>query len=538
MTGDEQGQARPRRGFLAFSATVWPAALLAVQLGCGGRNGDLDEPVQAVDGVGLRRAVALADPALSRILMLTMPSPRELDVTALPVGENPVRMVPSADSDGLLVLSSGERPRRNPEDELPSLTVIDASSTPSVRSRYTLSDAFSEVTLDPTGRWVVLSGAGDNFVSNPNQLVLIDLTQPDFEPITKTIRSFGAAPERFQFTEPLDVPGGERRFLIVQSRQDITLVDLDALDRPEVTIGLPQTPGGAPGSPLQVVVHPGEPDAPNDAQLAIQMVGDPNLVLVNFTPSEEPGLDFNLTLNLVDVGGPPASLEFVATDGGLRLAALVPSRNEASLVHPTTTRVERVALPASFDQLRRVTETQLAGDEAGDVALLWSASTSMVAFWSLGRTNNQAFRSVDVLNLETTVNQLFDVPGDALGHRKLLESPDNRFFVLDLRTRQSFPMLANGAGLELSVASDGLRAWAYAANTARFAKVDLISLEPTSLEIERSISELFDIETQAGGERALIALHPAGAASATLLDARNPDTADTRFFPGLLLRER
>lgn len=511
--------------------------LVAAAFGCGGREGELEEPLFAEDGIGLRRAVVLPDAPLSRVVVLTAPSPHELSVTPLPVGENLARMVPSVDGHGLLVLSQGERPRLDADDELPSLTLIDTSATPRVRARYTLPDAFSNVTLDPTGRWAVLSGAGDNFVSNPNQLVFLDLSQPDFEPITKTIRSFGAAPERFQFTEPLDVPGGERRFLIVESRQDITLVDLDALDRPEVTIPLPLTPGGAPGRPLQVVAHAGTPDVPADAQLAIRLADDPNLVLVNFVPSEDAGQGFNLTLNLVDVEGPPASLDFVTTDAGLRLAALVPSRNQASLVHPTSTRVERVALPAGFDQFRRVTEGLLAEEEPGDVALLWSARTSMVAFWSLGRTESQAFRSVEVLNLETTVNTLLDVPGEALGYRKLLASPDSRFFVLDLRSRQSFPMFASNPGLQLNVAADGLRAWAFARSTPRFAKVDLTTLEPTSLEIERGIFQLFDIETEGGGERVLIALHPDGAESATLLDARNPDTADTRFFPGLLLRE-
>lgn len=523
---------RVRRGALTLLGCAGLAAL-----GCGGRNGDWDQPAFAEEAVGLKRAVALGDESLSRVVLLTAPSPQDLSVTALPVGVNRTRMLPSVDQTGLLVLSSGERPRRNADDELPSLTVIDAGGAPRVQARYALPDAFSNVTLDPTGRWVVLSGAGDNFVSNPNQLVLVDLGNADFEPITKTIRSFGAAPERFQFTEPLDVPGGERRFLIVQSRQDVTLVDLDALDRPEVTIRLPRTPSGAPGRPLQVVAHAGEPNVPADAQLAVQLADDPNLVLLNFTPSDDGGLAFNLTPNLVDVGGPPASVDYVSTDGGLRIAALVPSRNEASLVDPITTRVERVALPAGFDQLRRVTEGLVAGEEPGDVALLWSERSSMVAFWSLGRTSNQAFRSVDVLNLETAVNELFDVPGDALGHRKLLSSPDNRFFVLDLRSRQSFPMFANSPNLTLSVAADGLRAWAFAPRTTRFAKVDLTSLEPTSLEIERGISRLFDIETEGGAERVLIALHELGAESATLLDARQPDTADTRFFPGLLLRE-
>jgi hypothetical protein len=98
-------------------------------------------------------------------------------------------------------------------------------------------------------------------------------------------------------------------------------------------------------------------------------------------------------------------------------------------------------------------------------------------------------------------------------------------------------MFASGGNVGLSVAPDGLRAWAFAAGSPRLAKIDLLSLEPTSLEIERGISQLFDIETQSGSERTLIALHPGGARGATLLDATRPDTADTRYFPGLFLRD-
>jgi len=513
---------------------------LALVAGCGGRDADLDAAFEASDAVGLKRAVAIGDGEQNRVVLITSGSPEELTITPLAVGENRIAMLPSVDGDRLLVLSTGERPRRNADDELPSLTLIDASAgaAPSVAARYPLPDAFSTLTLDPAGRWVVLSGAGDNFVSNPNQLVLVDLADPDFEPITKTIRSFGAAPERFQFTAPLDVPGGaERRFLIVESRKDITLVDLGDPERPEITVPLPRTPTGADGRPLQVVVHPGEPDVVEDAQLAVRLENDPNLVLINFIPSEDASLAFRLTPNLVDVGGPPAAFDFVTTDGGRRLAAVVPARNEANLVHPRTTGVEHVALPARFDQFRRVTEGALA-DQPGDVALLWSPTTSMVGFWSLGRTSNQAFRSVDTVNLETNVNQLFDVPGTALGHRKLLQSPDNRFYVLDLRSRQSFPMFASGRNLSLRVAPDGLRAWAFAAGSPLLAKVDLETLEPTSLEIERGIRQLFDIETESGDGRVLVALHEGGGRGATVLDATNPDTADSRFFPGLLLRER
>ncbi|HWO08159.1 MAG TPA: hypothetical protein VNN80_01725, partial [Polyangiaceae bacterium] len=354
-----------RSGKIAARLLTW--AGLAALVGCGGRDAELDEGFETSEAIGLNRAIVLGDEPLHRVVLVTSESPNELSTTSLPVGENRLAMQPTVDNQGLLVLSAGVHPRRNAGDELPSLSLIDASGEPSVRARYTLPDAFSAMTLDPTGRWVVLSGAGDNFVTNPNQLVLVDLTQPDYVPFTKTIRSFGAAPERFLFTEPLDVPGGPRRFLIVESRQDITLVDLDALERPEITVLLPRTLAGQPGSPLDVAVHPGTPELEADAQLALRMQNDPNVVLVNFAPSDDPAASFNVTLNLVDVGGAPAALDYVRTDGGARLAALVPARNQAVLVQPTTTQVEAVALPAAFDRLQRVTDGSLGDGESGDV---------------------------------------------------------------------------------------------------------------------------------------------------------------------------
>lgn len=500
---------------------------------CGGRDGDFDAHL-AGEGraVGLERALVLADDPLSRVMVLTSSGPDQLTTTPLPVGQRIAHMQPDVTGHGLFVLSSGVQPRRRADDELPSLTWLDTRDAPVVTARYELAEPFSDLTLDPEGRWVVLSGADETFVTNPNQLVLIDLDDPDAVPFTKTIRSFGAAPDRFRFTQALDVPGGPRRFLIVETRQDVTLVDLEDLTRPEITIGLPQTPSGANGRSLGVVVHPGIETEPEDARLAIRLENDPNLVLIDFTPAADAASGFNLTLNLVDVGAPPAELEFVSTDGGLRLAALVPGQREATLVEPTTTRVERVALPAAFDRLRRVTEGAVTGTE-GDVALLWSPNSSMVAFWSLGRTSDRAFRSVDVLNLDARVLEVLDVPGDALGHKKLLSAQDSRFFVLDLQSRQSFPMLSR-RDLALTVAPDGQRAWAFAPGDQSFAQIDLGTLEPKSLRIDHPIHGLFDVAASEN-QRTLIALHASGAQGVTLLDARAPDTAETRFIPGVLL---
>jgi hypothetical protein len=500
-------------------------------VGCGGRPAEFDAVTGDTQAVGLHHAVVLGDAPLDRVLVLQSDGAEGLHGTPLSVGKNRASMVPDVSGERLLVLSAGIQPRRQANDELPSLSLIDTRGTPSVAARYELPAAFSALTLDPEGTWAVLAGATQDLVTNPNQLVLIDLDDAGYVPFTKTIRSFGSAPQSFQFTSALDVPGGARRFLIAETSHDLTLVDLEHLDRPEITIELPRTPSGAPGQPLDVVVDPGTDGTANDARLAIRLANDPNVVLIRFTPSDGDA-GFALVPNLVDVGSPPSAIDFVTTDAGRRLAALVPGRSEATLIEPVTTQVEHLTLPSAFDRLRKVGADPATG--GGDVALLWSQNMTSVAVWSLNRTSDQAFRSIDVLDLDTRVNAVLDVPGDTLGPRKLLQAYDSRFFVLDLARRQSFPMLSSGS-LTLSVADDGLRAWAFAPGSPRLAKIDLASLEPAALQIERPISQVFDTATDDDSGRALFALHDGGARSVTLLNALDPDTAQTRFFPELLL---
>ena len=89
-------------------------------------------------------------------------------------------------------------------------------------------------------------------------------------------------------------------------------------------------------------------------------------------------------MNLTDVGGVPTDIAFVRTDGGLRLAALVPTRSAAVLIDPVTSLTTEVALPARYQSLSLVTD--VAGGGAGapvDVALLWNGGGAMdgVAFW-------------------------------------------------------------------------------------------------------------------------------------------------------------
>jgi hypothetical protein len=340
----------------------------------------------------------------------------------------------------------------------------------------------------------------------------------------------------------LSVPNGEaRRFLIVETDRDVTLIDLSDLTRDEVTIQLPKTGSGASGKPAQVDFHEGDPLNPNDTRIAIRLEGDSNVLLVGLGPVGEGSEDkpFLATLNEADVGGIPGSIAFVRTEGDvLKLAALVPTLQSAALVDPATTVVDSLALPMAFSHITRITDDVDVKPASSDVALLWSEQADGVAFWRLGRTTDQLFRSVEALDIGISVGSVKAVPPEGLSHLKILENPGaSEFYVLDLNERQSFPMLTDAPGFEVAVAPDGQRAWALDPGTPKVASIRLDDLHPTSVELERNVVAVYDVERADGSGRSAIALHAIreNALGATVLDATAPDTAKTRFYGGLLL---
>jgi len=518
-----------------FRVGLLSAGLLA---GCGERADKWDAPAGEARSLGLVGAAAILDAPLHRVLMLTSPRQYEVDTHSFNVGKNVAVMATSEDRDTLFVLSKGVQPRRNPGDELPSVTVIEAGPSPKLAHRFELTDPMQALSVDPREEWLV-AFKGDSTVTNPNEFVLLPLAGAETRQ-SVTIRSFGGVPEEVVFTDELVVPAGpDRRFLIVRTDRDIALVDLRELESEEVTVQTPSTSQGAKAHPAQVVFDPGRPATDEDfgepARIGVRLEGEPDVMLLELgEPAEGSTRDFKINFNIVNVGGVPSAIEFVHTDFGLRLAALVPSRSDAKLIDPTTTVVESVQFPKPYSKLTRVEAAE------GEFALLYSPDVPGIAFWALARASGTLSKSVEQNEIDLSVSAVRDVPG-SLSHLKILEGNQaTRFFVLDLEQRQTFPMLTETQGFTVNVAPDGRRAWAFHRARTEFASVELSDLHPTSLSVKLPVSAVYDIERE-DGSRAALALHGTDDASrkgtlgVTLFDAEEPDSADTRFFGGLLL---
>lgn len=527
-----------RRTLFLWSSVCLGALLLAA---CGERDARYGKSSAAVESHGLKGSVALLDEPLNRVLMVTSPANHRLEVTALPIGQNVAAVATSSDLSRLFVLSNGAGDPKGEDFEGPRLSVIEGGAKPKLGPSYELDDPLKKLAVDPEGEWLVAYHASGT-VTNPNELVIFDLRNEDRKPVPRTIRSFGGSPEELVFTSALHVPrGGARRFLVVRTQKDVTLIDLAHLDRDEVTIKLPETVQGQSAVPAQVVYSDGEEDDDTDARLAVRLEGSADVVLLELGASSDENKDFSPTVNIVDAEGIPSSIDFVHADAGsLRLAALVPSKRRATLIDPRTTVSETVDMPLGYSQMRRITDDVAKAPEGGDVALLYSPDTKGIAFWQLGQTVGSPFRSVDALNdLPIAVSQVSDVPGAHHTLKILSGASHQGFYVLDLEKREASRLDAITGGYRMTVAPDGGRFWAFSPSSPDFGKTDLDTLHPKNLVTSLNVSALYDIE-RLDKTRAAIVLHGTdqddpGDVSITLFDALAPSSADTRFFGGLLL---
>lgn len=525
------------RRVLTSRRTLLTGLCLAGALGgvaCEARDSKWDAKLSEAETVGLMGSVALMDSSMDRVLFLTSPGAQKLEAKPFPVGLDVLNVEASKDGERLFVLSGGVQPRLEEDDERPQLIVFRGGTEPSEEKRFELDDPMQKLAIDPEGEWVIAYQA-DAEVTNANELVFLPLPGKSKDPISKTIRSFGGAPEEIIFTQELTVPGGPaRRFVVVRTDRDITMIDLSDLDAQEVTIPMPDDDSDNAIAPLQVVFDEGDPEETDDSRLAVRLKNSSDVVLLELGPSLDDNKDFAVVPNIVDVGGIPATIDFIRTDGGaLRLAALVPSAKRATLVDPESTAGETVNLSHSFDQMTRITSVVDETPDEGDVALLWGSSTQ-IAFWSLGSTSSTPYRSVDSTELGVRISEVLDVPEPNQHLKVLLSESGNSFFVLDLRNRESFPLDTRGAGFSVEVSRDGQRLWVTRPGSEDLSMVDLSNLHPDALHIEPGIRGLFDIERGDGG-RSAIAFHEIEGWSATVLDAEAPDPVKTAYFPALEL---
>jgi hypothetical protein len=521
-------------------------ALLLAAAGCGGRPDAWSQPASAPQVVPLASSVALIDTPANRVVSLSVRNAaNDLAITRVPTGRDIVAADPAPDGSALFVLTAGHRAALGDPlpDELPRLLVIPdvgggAAAPESID--LGLTDPLDGLAIDPEGKWAVVyaaSKSGSALVTNPNDLVIVDLTSSPPRPHHHTLHSFGGRPDGLIFTPALPLAGGDSQLLVVRSQQQLALVVLNPAgisDTDEVTVFLADATATTSPAPEQVVVDAG--GSGQDPQIGIRFTGDTSVMTLQLGAPASGGGAFKTSVNVSDVGGVPSDIAFVRTDGGLRLAALVPGGARAMLVDPATSITTEVDLPAPYERISLVTRDT--GGGATDLALLWQGSrstTAGVAFWELGQAAGRPFRSIETVGVSGSVSDVLDVPRKDLPLKVLATSGANTFYVLDLGTRTAAPLITSQPRVVLTVSPVGQRVWTFAPGGEALASTDLTGEQVRTLRADTPIDAVFEIaRTGAGAGRAVIALHAAGAVGATVYDADTPDDTKRRIYGALL----
>jgi hypothetical protein len=529
---------------LASALAVSCAGLAGLASGCGGRPAFWSQNPAGAQAFGLSSAVVLHDRGAQRVVALGVTPDGSLTKTSLPTGTDVVATAVDAQRTRLLLLSAGHRGGLGDTqpDEAPGLTVVDGSVTPPTSRVVELGDVLSDpldgLTIDPSGQWAVLyarGASGNAFVTNPNELVVVDLAPMGSKPVAVTLHSFGGRPEKLVFAPELSLPGGKSHLLVVQSAQDLSLVSLDHPERPEITVRLADAAAAHAPRPAEIIVDDGDPAKTDDARIGVRFENDTSVMTLQLAPAPGPN-GFAPVPNVTDVGGVPSALAFVRTDGGLRLAALVPDRARAVLVDPVTTITSEVMLPTAYRSVSLVTAaTGTAPQAAGaDVALLWNGAAGQagVAFWELGQAAGRPFRSLETVAVAETVTGVLDVSGPNATSKVLSTAQGSLFYVLDLAQRTATPLLTASPGVSLFVSPTGARVWTFAKGGTELAATDLATKHVRTLHLDEPASDVFEIAGGAG--RMLVVLHDFGGVGATLFDADNPNENQRRLYGALL----
>jgi hypothetical protein len=553
-----------------FPLRLAGVASLGALASCGSRAPYWNNSVDTTQTpYGLANGIALVDDVNHRVIAFTSTANHSLQTQGLPVGHHFASATPSADGTSLLMLSSGDWPLVNASDDPPSLTELTIGGDFKASTvRFGMSVPLPNLSVDPLGTYAVAfqgSSTTPSFATNPNEILIFDLQDPPGtnNPVARTLQSFGSSPQRLTFTPTMMLPAGgtasgatstARRLLVVESDIDVTMVDLthafDPTPTPDITVRLTDGTDATTVTPAGVAIDPNE----DDGRIALRTVGDSNVYtmqLVAAAPaapgSTGPMNDFTPSLNLTDVGGVPSDIEFVNTFEGLRVAALVPSTQNAVLVEPDTSETTAVALAAPYSSLSLVTNIVATPGTTSttDVAMLWQEAATLsdgsagVALWTLGDAVGQPYRSVEVLTVEDPISSVIDVPNSNL---KVLTTPPgstHSLYVLDLARRTPSPIDTTQTP-SLAMAPDGTtgpdggRFWAYVSGGTDLAYIGLKSLNPIPLTTTAPIASVFDIAAPAGA-RTLVAFDAQGTFGATVFDALNPQTATSYRDVALLL---
>jgi hypothetical protein len=480
------------------------AAIAATLAGCW----EDDRPIQwdrdrtVLGPVPLKTKVAYVDSALDRVTLLDLTDTTP-HISAKHVGRNAIVAMPSPDRHTLFVITRGEEAiKKGQVDQPPLLWVVDTDDPTAQPVSYEIGSPFDRLALSPDNSIAIayFSAAGPDasgFFRNPNELAIIDLTQPpgDTNPTLKTIRSFGAVPDGIVMSPAMAIPGAAdssaRTFAFVLADNNLTVMDVTHPDRHEISIRLDLA--GQTVTPREIVF------APNTASAYVRSdhASDVLQVILQPLPPSMPGdNDYLPKLAELGAGGGPTDIA-VYDDATQRryVIASTPNAGDIVVIDADTAQFRTVPIAAPIDRILLFPSG--AGAGAPQKALFASIAAEQQQLWVLDLANISdplVQPTPRMIQLDQPVHDVVPVPDRDLA---MIVQDDARTVLglLDMDTESTSPLLGVGKLDSYDFSPNGTHLIGATAGIPRIGFVELDNLHPSDFRLDDPPERVLSLET-------------------------------------------
>jgi hypothetical protein len=416
-----------------------------------------------------------------------------------------------------LILCQGEREDEASEAAPASLVVITGAGA---QRTYDLgSTAFNALTQSDDGRYAIAYRNGataGRTLDNPNELAVVDLDrEADDEAAVKGKTPAGLAHTltRVLVSPSMTIADEERRLLVLLSAAEVTLFDLNHLDRRATIVQLDERRNV---DPEQVLFSTSQPT------LYVRAASSDNIFMFRFEPfaNTADGNDFQPSINPLSAGGKPRDFALFGSGSSERL--LVVANQRALVIDPATSKTGTVPLVAAADHIL-LFEGRSPRDENTEArALLYSTADNRLTFFDLEATVDAPSDSVELVSAEQPLSGLIPlIDGDDMSVALL---QDTQVTIVDLQTRTLTPFATSTRLTDALFDPVRKALWVGPSGKPYIQSLDLLSGRTgDELRLDAPINTLLPMFQR---DR-LIALHAETNGYLTLVDTTNPDREHT-----------
>jgi hypothetical protein len=452
------------------------------------------------------------------------------------IGRRAIAITPTPDRTGVAIVTKGhEAVKRGEVDEDPGLYVLRVTETDVVTApiRYELGSPFDRISIAADGSLAVayFSEGGpdeEGLFRNPNEIAVIDLMQPpsDENPLLRTIRSFGNAPDGVVLSPPMTIPGAEdpepRTFAFVLAPNAVTILDATHPERREVTVRL--TLGGTAVTPRELAFAPARGAAYLRADGARDVL---EIVLSGDIQADELDNDFQPALAELGAGAAPADVAVYDDFQGRRwVLSATPASRQLTVIDAETAEFTIVPIDDPVDRIL------LLPPEQPLVAVLASIAIRAPRIHLVDLTNidHDLLRpEVRTLSLTEPIFDVVGVPGQ--GRALVVHDADRTVLgVLDPLEATVQPLEGLGRLDAYDFTAGGSHLIGATAGVSRVGFVDMANLHPTDVRLDDQPRGVFALASGA-----VLVDHGDPFGRASWLPSPDARRTDTRVLSGFLI---